>query len=377
MKKHREGFNVKVDNRNIWCVLRKQTGDCLHATFWFNGKMYWRSTKTANRATAETICRHSLVKEAIASVSSETFTIRRAIDECVADRWPTPESQNDHHRVTLINLNRFADFAQPDTNLSTLGIDAVTTLVQNYLDERKKKVSARTVLNEQRKLSKLFAWLIKKRKRQISFRINPASMKQIEVEVPERKVRAPISPAEVIKMLKAAKKTTIWPSVLLCVAAGCRPIGTLRLKWSDVNFETGRIRVYEKRRERYVKVNKWILSELQAWKDKSAGECVVDLKDRTVHYWMNKIRTEQKLRPEATLQGCRRTFISNAMDEGISAELTASVAGTSVKTMEGHYKDLRTMKADHVTECFDYSAALSGNGKSKANHSKNHSRKAG
>lgn len=161
---------------------------------------------------------------------------------------------------------------------------------------------------------------------------------------------------------------------VLCVAAGLRPIGTVRLKWSDVNFETGKIRVYEKRRERRIKVNKWILSELKAWKKTSAGDHVVDLKDRTIHHWMNKIRKEQRLRPEATLQGCRRTFISNGMDAGISSEIMASYGGTSGRTMERHYKDLRTMKSDHLTDMFNYSGALRV---TKSIHSKNHSKKTG
>ena len=186
-------------------------------------------------------------------------------------------------------------------------------------------------------------------------------------------VRPPVAPSEVIKRMHAAKVTTIWPSVLLCLTTGLRPIGTLRIKWTDINFETARLRVCEKGKERLVPLNPWVLAELKVWKAKSASESVVDLKDRTIHYWMNKIRTEQGLQPEATLQGCRRTFISMAMDRGVSAELVASIAGNSVAVIEKHYKDLRTMDTQRVADMMDLSGLLETTPHSKI-HSK--SRKA-
>jgi hypothetical protein len=105
---------------------------------------------------------------------------------------------------------------------------------------------------------------------------------------------------------------------------------------------------------------------------------------------MQQIRKEQKLGKEATLQGCRRTFISMAMDRGISAEMVASIAGNSVAVIEKHYKDLRTMNAQSAVDKMDLSGLLetadpssnssAQSGKSDLasigveNHSKNHSK---
>ena len=375
----RDGFDVKLENEIVHVVLFRREGkkaNFYSARFWHRGVQHVKGTKCSNYETAKDVAAEK-VREVAGTSTGEGLTLRDAVDKCVAARWPTPESHNQHRKVTLLNLNAFAKHAGEDTDLRCVGSDGARKLVGAFLDDRAKEVKPRTVLNEQRKLSRLFAWLIKKKL--VTWTVNPASMKLHELpEVPEV-VRPPVSPEELVKLLNAARETTIWPSVILCLTTGLRPIGTLRIKWSDVNFETSRLTVTEKKKTRLVPLSGWVSSELKAWKEKHGGENVVDLKDRTIHYWMNKIRTEQKLRPEATLQGCRRTFISNAMDSGLSAELVAAVAGNSVAVITKHYKDLRTMNTQSVADKVgDLSALLAEkNGKTKALRSKNRSKKAG
>ena len=374
-KKKREGFQVIAGNHRVWVVLRKQgTGDCWHATFWFKNKMHWKSTGTPSVTAAEYIAKDKVTEVVEGTAATGCLTLRAAIDKCVAARWPTPESHNQHRKVTLLNLNAFAEISGEDTDLLRIGADGTRKLVGDFIDKRTKQVKPRTVLNEQRKLSRLFAWLMKKKL--VNWTTNPASMKLHELPQVTEVVRPPVSPGELVKLLKAAQQSTIWPSVILCLTTGLRPIGTLRIKWDDVNFETRRLTVTEKNRTRVVPLSPWIVGELKAWKEKSTGDHVVDLKDRTLHYWMNKIRKDQGLRPEATLQGCRRTFISNAMDQGLSAELVASVAGNSVAVIEKHYKELSTMDTQSVADKVgDLSALL--NGKNEENHSKIHSKEKG
>ncbi len=46
------------------------------------------------------------------------------------------------------------------------------------------------------------------------------------------------------------------------------------------------------------------------------------------------------------------------LDKGLASELVASIAGNSVAIIEKHYKDLRTLNADHVPEAVSLEGML-------------------
>src|SRR5579862_8359973 len=124
MKKKRDGFPVTVDNRRVWVVLRRREGgEVLHATFWWHGKMFWRSTDCTNHETAKAVAKNKVVE--VVGTSADTLTLRSAIDSCVAARWPEPETYDQHRKVTLLNLNSFAEFTGEDTNLKTVSFEFV------------------------------------------------------------------------------------------------------------------------------------------------------------------------------------------------------------------------------------------------------------
>jgi hypothetical protein len=85
---------------------------------------------------------------------------------------------------------------------------------------------------------------------------------------------------------------------------------------------------------------------------------VIDCHKNTLHDHVRRTPSEQKHRPEVTLQGCRRPFISLCLDKGISAELVASIAGSSVAVIERQYKDLRTLNREHVPETVSFEGLM-------------------
>lgn len=375
-KRLSNAFLIELDNQRIRVVLeRRKTGGPYHARWWHRGKLYWRSTKCHQERDAKAKSRTLLVE--VIGIKRRPLTLAQAIADCIASRWPDEaamQAHYSHYSVSKIQLEKFRDFEHPDLNLAALPFEDAIQLVQRFIDSR--RAAPQTIVGEQKVISRLFSWLIKKRL--VTWPANPAFVRFLELPRAHHAPRPPVSPADLKVLIVEAKKSAIWPAVLLCLAAGLRPVGTLRIMRKDIDLVGARLTVTEKGRERQVPLNKWVVAELRAWLAIHPGAMLVDYTRNSLYSHVKKIRDDNGLRPEVTLQGCRRTFISLCMDGGVSAEMVASIAGNSVAVIEKHYKDLRTMNATEAVKHLDLSAFLSAESKRKSvkslrGHSKNHS----
>jgi len=352
-------FNVQTERKRVRVVLqRRKTSGPFYACFWWKGKRYRESTGKMFEPQARASARDMVLDRA--GRTGERLTIETAIADSLAERFPTDESRKEQHHVTTkAQLSHFAE-KHKGLDLGSLSFESAVQVVQKYLDGCKASDAPQTVIHRQRKLSRLFSWLIQRRR--VSWQANPASKDFLELPTVFRQPRPPVSQDELKILLTKGRATTIWPAVLLCITTGMRPAGTLRLRWSDFNASAKTLRVFEKRRERFVPLNDWTVDELTVWKaQKGGGETdrILDMKRQNLHQQIQNLRRANNLRDNVTLQGCRRTFISLCMDAGISAELVASIAGNSVAVIEKHYKDLRTMNARNVVNLLDLRGLMS------------------
>jgi len=358
-----------MHNKVRVALVRRQPGGPFYARFWWKNVQTLRCTDCHDEPGAKIKAR-KIVEEIAAIVGGESLSLEQAIKDCLLDRWANLEAKaladekkeewlgtltdederkRSHWSVTRLQLAKFREYCSKGTNLKSLSFESAVELVQRFLDSRVAAEAApQTVVDEQRIVSRFFAWLI--RKRLVSWVANPAFKQFQELPKIHRTPKKPVSKEQLKTLLEKARGTSVWPAVLLCLQTGLRPVGATRIRWSDVDFDTGKISVTEKRKTRHVPVSKWVLTELAQWKISHPGEFLLDCHKNTLHDTIKRIRDKNHLAPEVTLQGCRRTFISMCLDKGHAAELVASIAGNSVAVIERHYKDLRTLNAQHVPE---------------------------
>ncbi len=356
-------FHVQLLHTKVRVVLKRESaGAPFHAKWWYKGKAYHRSTKAFTETKARAAAKKLVEDEA--RVGIESMELQAAVDACLLDRFPVPIENNSHGAKTRDMLNLFAARVGPKLRIDTPSFDALTDMVQGFIDwlKKKKKLAPQTCLNAQRILSRFFKWMIKARL--ITARANPASKLLLELEPVFRTPKPPIRADDLKTFLIEAKKTPAWGSVLLCLSAGLRPSGSARIEWTDINLEAGTMQVTEKRKPRNIPLNTWVVTELKEWKKTHKRPVAIGLD--MLHEWLRRIRKANKLGSECTLQGCRRTFISMCMDAGISADVVAGVAGNSAKVIQMHYKDLGTLKAQHVAEAMNLSGLFSASPDKKA-----------
>lgn len=350
-------FSVQLLHKRVRVVLyRRQRGGPWYARFWLRNTQYALSSGQHTEPAAREWAKAKV--EELAGATSETLTLRQAIDYVVAERWPTEESHGSHYHVSKLMLNKFAAHAGEHVNLKALSFESAVQMVQTYVDQRKKdQKSAQTVVSEQRVISRLFSFLIQRRKL-TAWYANPAAKKFLELPAVKHVPRPPVTPTELKTLLRHARGKGAWPAVVLSLSTGMRGIGTTRIMRDDINLERRTIRVTEKSKTREVPLSRWACAELRAWMAKHKGERLLSCSKNTLFNYVRRIREKHGLRKEVTLQGCRRTFISLLMDQGVSAQMVASIAGNSVPVIERHYHDLRTMKSHGVIEKLDFGKML-------------------
>jgi len=357
-------FFVQLLKKKVRVTLfRDKTAGPFYARWWYKGKAYSLSTGQHQEREARTRARE-MVEEAAREKSSAPVPLPEMVNRYISERWPEVDKESqksEHGRISRILLTNMATVSA-HLIANHLSYQDAITFVRDHLKRRKAGgLSKQSIINEQRHISRFFSWLMQENL--VDWPANPAA-RRLHGKIVERvhhTPRAPVSPEELQIVLAAAKKTNIWPAVILCLSTGLRAAGCLRLKWSAVDFNAQTLAVVEKGRARVIPLNSWVVAELKAWRGKEKDDKpILNIAERMLHFEMQQIRKAKKLRPEVTLQGLRRTFISMAMDKGVSAELVASLAGNSIAVIQKHYKDLRTMNAKHVAEMMDFGNLLHG-----------------
>lgn len=119
--------------------------------------------------------------------------------------------------------------------------DVTPEHIQKFLDDR--KVTAATMDNDKRAISRFFTWCKERSRRWI--KSNPC--REIHIERGEPKPPAILTVAECEKLMREAEKYKegrLVPFVTLCLFAGLRPASeAMRLTWAQINLTDKEIRI--------------------------------------------------------------------------------------------------------------------------------------
>jgi integrase len=338
---------------------------CWHYYFSFHGR-HRGSTQTSELPSAQAAARLAVLDVVARTAVAGSLPLSAAIDAYLAGRWPNLDTTKPRHALPRHycgadeRLSRFAAWAasggRQSPNLAALGLDRTTALIQKYLDNRKARCAARTVLNDARALSAFWAYMLRTAdwKRLLQYRENPADRRFLTISAAPSRPKPPAPDAHVAALLEHGRSSPAWPAVLLCLCAGFRPIGASRVRWSDLDLHSGQMSVEEKNVRRTVPLPKWVSRELRAWRNLHPEDETLCRPERhRVHWALKQLRRKLGLPADVTLQALRRSFISRCMDAGIGSDVVAGVAGNSPSVIARHYKQLGTLQASGIVRVME------------------------
>ncbi len=264
------------------------------------------------------------------------------VDEA-AERWLASRKAKGRSDSYLWDANRrLAKFREPFGGRSLA--DITTADVDGWVNGL--GVGSQTVRNYLTVVSSMFSYAVKQKR---SPR-NPVS----DVERPDvvRDEAGILTPDELRRLLAVLPDDTV-PYVALGAFAGLRPMEVRRLKWEDINFQTGYVTVKsgtaKTKRRRTVPIT----DNLRAWLKPLAQESgpVVKLADLTVRQKrLAPARKKAKLAnwPHDCLRHSAATYWLH--NEGDAARV-ALWLGHTQEVLHAHYKGLLTDPA-HAAEWF-------------------------
>ena len=394
MSKISDEFNVRTENAGEVRVTltRRRVGGNLHYNFWINGEPYRNTCKTPVEREARSKARAAVL--AAAGARSGTLTLKQAIADCLATRFPIDVKRKDQPKVKGVSsessetyldakgrLQAFETFSGADTCLDALDLDGAINLVQRFVDHRRKtilikkvelangkieeqqrEISGRTIKGDQLVLSRFFAWLIKRRnesgQRVVPFKANPADAELLDMPAVETRVKPHLTDIEIDALIAAGKSSQLWPVIVLCLS-GFRPKGACRQTWERLELDQAEpdALVKEKGDERQIPLSPWSAGELLAWKSaRDASGRIWPMHHDTAHDEMAKIRKAGGLSKNTTLQACRRTTEYKLYKDGVSPQLAAKIMGHSVQTAERHYVRFHMLNARGAVQGLNFSA---------------------
>lgn len=281
-------------------------------------------------------------------------TFFQALQRSLDERWPLDTQKNNQtFRDTKYRLKLFMSVAE-DRPTAGLSLEDASEIVQKFLDFRRGRgVSGTTLENDRRALSSAFAYLIKRRT--FEFRANPAFKGMIHQPKPVIvRCKRALNEEEVRQLLAVTRDTAIYPHILLCLAAGLRPIGASRIRPEHIDQVGRTICIVEKNRERIVPASAWLLKELADYQARGNKFRVLG-RDAVTHL-LADIRVQHVLPDHITMQALRRTFLKKLFVNNVSPQLAARLAGNSIRVIQKHYVEMETLSATGVVDCLDFSA---------------------
>lgn len=359
-------FVIQLDGHAVRAKLyTRGASDTLHADYHLFNQRFRLVTDETSTARAKIVVERHVRTNALRLKNAlpKAF-LKEMVDAYLSFQFPDKSPQARYHltnKTHLSVLNIFRAYAGDELDLSIVTGNEAVTLVQKYVNHlHSKKRSAVTIDNHRRVLVSFFGWAIGERR--VQFETNPAIMSP-RLKMPgdiHIKPVPPVSKSDVDKILEATKKKRYYPTVVLVLAAGLRPIGTTRLKWKDVNFDAKTLWVeYEKGVGRNIALGDWAVGELYAVFTRRRQP-----KDETriVPYERNWItnrftRVCKKLFGKKThirLKNLRNTFMNEMYLAGAQPSRVAALAGNSTKTIEKHYLTLRTLHSHETANIVNF-----------------------
>jgi integrase len=328
---------------------QRQSGGPWHYYFRKRGKRFRDSTKTTVQAAARRVAEHAANTSTPAP--QQAATLGELAQAYLDSRWPEDQRSNNDtysdHKGRLIGSAKspsgFVEHAGPSLVLAALTADEVKGKVQAYFDLRARDCAGRTVTNDRLVIGRFLKWAMQRYG--LPWAYNPAYHTTIEIPPLKESDPQPLSDTDIAALLPAARKSDVWPVVVLCLGAGLRPREACRVKWSDVLWEQHSARVLNlkgrRQHERTVILCDWAEGELKAWQDAhKASQKPFPYNHDTGFDLLADVRESAKLPAHVTLQALRQTACTRAIQGGMDLADYVMQFGHSLETAQRHYLKL-------------------------------------
>jgi len=231
-------------------------------------------------------------------------------------------------------------------------------VVHSYMERRRREVSARTVNLELAVLRAMFNWAVKNR----MLDVNPVAGVSMIREGEEKKLPRCLSEEEVRRLLEAAEGTVYRDIILVFLNTGMRRSEMGFLRWEDVDFERGviRLRSHEERRlkthqERVIPMNETTREILQRWRRKTGRSKYVFATPRGKPRVNNISREVKRIAEKAGVKGVsphvfRHTFASELVRKGEDISRVQELLGHSTITTTQIYLHASTADLQKAVE---------------------------
>lgn len=359
---HGEGKSVRV------VLVKRRPGGPWWFSYWKHNRKTFRSSGSTSEREARAAARDAVLSES--GTVGEPTSLPTLIDGYLDCRWP---QHYPHRRDPALKRRRRGqayDRSYEDNRdklyafeawtlrqrlkkpLLRLATREVTTLVQCYADQRRREVSGTSVRNEISVLRRFFRYL---GQRGPAWDGNPAAFHRLELPAKEPVQHTDVTAAELAAYLKVMRGSEAWPVIVLCLAAGLRPVGASRLTFGALSLnEWPAVQVLEKRQVRRVALPAWAVTELQAWAtahpELQADTPLWPQGRKSVHDYLRAMRRQAGLPEHITLQAMRRVHSTMCYDAGMLPQDEARRLGHSVRVAEKSYVQWKQMRTSQGLE---------------------------
>lgn len=225
-------------------------------------------------------------------------------------------------------------------------VDEATQIVQKYINVRiKAGLKPNSVWNDQKVLSRFFTWV---RKNGMRYPANPAASERLDLPPKVQRQPVDVTWKDLKATVEAARKTDVWPLVLLIYGAGIRPIGAMDTLRKDVILDNKpRVRVIEKSKFREIGMTQWAAKEFKAWlkvNPRRPQERIWQMSKDTAHRRLKRLREELGLDSRVTLNAIRGMFSTMMFEAGALPHEEAEHQGHSMLIAEKHYVRWKRLK---------------------------------
>lgn len=352
---------IKAIRVVLW---RREYDGPWYARWHVNGKLYRISTHQIMEREARAIARVEVEKSAEVQDSSRGLKLSTAA-KLFLDQHEGKTEDTKHYRGTKGRIENLVEW-YGDTNLSATDFEAAVDLIQKFLGRRREMgLSSTSLRNDRLALHAFFGWVTRftvDGARVVGWPGNPCNRDRVLPARADERNPVPIPDSQIETIVRLAKETEAWPSVLLILGAGFRPVGVTRLLWKHVLFDQKVIVIQsEKNRGRNVPLNDWVADELRKWYDRSGRpgpeDHVLRVHSDTCHDLMRKLREDPAngLGENCTLQGLRVTADYRLYQSDVKPQKAAAIMGHLPSTAQTHYVQYELMDAHEDARHLDWS----------------------
>jgi integrase len=301
-----------------------------------HGKRYRKSLGPCTPKQARTRARELIETTTPPYGGGKALPLSDAVAFMVSQRWPDIDDPSRTKTDTVKRLATFVAWAG-EINLAGISREEMSAKVQLYLAHRRRRLSAQSIVNDRRIISRLCSWLMQSQ-RITHWNANPASSLFVATPKPEPGPKHTATAEEIALVLEEAKGPL--RAVVVLVLSGLRPAGCFRLQWSDVDFERGIVRTREKSRVRVVRLSAWAAAELKALR--TSGP-LWPRQPITFFSHLQALARRIGLEGRLSAYALRRAVVARLWSEGVPSATAAAMMGHSVAVAERHYRALEAV----------------------------------